>query len=74
LIEKFLRMPSKQPDYRQNRPHKDFLTNFDVPAGSIKSALQEIWRASKPFNEIPYETIASLARDKYATAAWNFKF
>jgi lipoate-protein ligase A len=74
LVEKYLLMPSKQPDYRQNRTHKDFLMNLEVSAESVKRTLQEVWRASGPLNAIPNATIASLARDKYATDEWNFKF
>jgi lipoate-protein ligase A len=74
LVEKYLRMPSKQPDYRQSRTHKDFLTNLEVSAESVKRTLQEAWCASEPLKVIPNATIASLARDKYATNEWNFKF
>ena len=31
LVEKYLRTPSKEPDYRKGRPHKDFLMNLICP-------------------------------------------
>jgi lipoate---protein ligase len=74
LIAKFLRMPSKEPDYRQGRPHKSFLTNLDLPADGVKRALREAWGATKTLEVIPRDAIASLARDKYVTDGWNFKF
>src|SRR3984957_3124585 len=43
LIEKYLRMPSKEPDYRQGRSHKNFLTNLNLPAGEIKKAMRAAW-------------------------------
>ena len=39
LINEVLRMPSKQPDYRNDRSHTDFLINLTVPAARLKTAL-----------------------------------
>jgi lipoate-protein ligase A len=74
LISKFLRMPSKEPDYREGRPHKKFLTNLDLPADAVKAALREAWGATAPLEVVPLDEIALLARDKYVTKEWNFKF
>jgi len=74
LIDKFLRMPSKEPDYREGRAHKAFLTNLDLRAEAVKRALREAWGAMEPLEVIPSDAIASLARDKYVTKEWNFKF
>lgn len=73
-IERLLAMPPKQPKYRQQRVHKDFLVNLDLSADSVKRALREAWGADEPFETVPRETIFTLARDKYATKDWNFKF
>lgn len=74
LISKFLRMPSKEPDYREGRSHKEFLTNLDLPADVVKAALRETWGATEPLEAVPRHEIALLARDKYVTKEWNFKF
>jgi lipoate-protein ligase A len=74
LVEKFLQLPAKQPDYRQNRAHSDFLTNLDLPAESLKGALRKAWQADEPFKKLPRERIKSLSCDKYVTKEWNFKF
>jgi len=74
LVEKYLRMPSKEPDYRQGRSHKKFLTNLDLPAKKVKEALREAWGAAETLEVIPRDAIALLARDKYVTKEWNFKF
>lgn len=74
LIEKYLRMPSKQPVYRKDRPHRDFLTNLDLPVGEVKDALRQAWSATQPLKMLPHDAIALLARDKYVTKEWNFKF
>jgi lipoate-protein ligase A len=74
LIEKYLRMPSKEPAYRRRRSHKEFLTNLDVPAEDLKCALREGWQADESLAPVPRDAIALLARDKYVTKEWNFKF
>ncbi|MBI3852349.1 MAG: lipoate--protein ligase family protein [Verrucomicrobia bacterium] len=74
LVEKFLAMPSKQPDYRQNRTHADFLINLHVSPDAVKSALRRIWCATEPLENIPSDKIANLMQQKYSTDEWNFKF
>ncbi|MGD0744889.1 MAG: lipoate--protein ligase family protein [Verrucomicrobiota bacterium] len=74
LVSQLLRMPSKQPDYRQRRAHANFLTNLNVPAEEVKAALQKAWHAGLPLKKPPLERTAVLARDKYATPEWNQRF
>jgi lipoate-protein ligase A len=74
LVSELLPMPSKQPDYREHRTHDRFLTNLKVPADEVKAALRRAWKAEEPLKGFPTEKIAALARDKYATREWNFKF
>ena len=71
---KLLRMPSRQPDYRNRRGHTDFLTNLNLPAARLKSALGRIWNAAEGLQEVPDREARKLAAEKYSTAGWNFKF
>jgi lipoate-protein ligase A len=71
-MPKFLPMPSRQPDYRQNRPHSQFLTNLDVPASVIKGALREAWAAAESTEVL--QVIPSGLEQKYAGDEWNRKF
>jgi lipoate-protein ligase A len=45
MIEKLLPMPSKQPRYRNSRPHSEFLMNLGIEAERLKLALQQTWGA-----------------------------
>ena len=74
LVEKLLPLPSRQPEYRGNRTHRDFLANFPAPRAAVKLALEKAWNAFDPLEPFPRDPIALLSRDKYATTAWNFKF
>ena len=48
LMEKYLKIPSRQPDYRQNRTHRDFVTSFKAQGYHIEltdfeQALKSEW-------------------------------
>jgi lipoate-protein ligase A len=74
LIEKILPMPSKQPCYRENRSHADFVTNLNIPASQVKSALRKAWNAGEKVTGVPLDEIRELVANKYATEEWNLRF
>jgi len=75
LISELLLMPSLQPDYRAHRPHSDFVTNLNLPATAMKTALAQEWNANEDSkNNPPLDEIKKLAQSKYSTREWNFKF
>lgn len=74
LIGELLRMPSKQPDYRESRSHCEFLMNLNVGADEIKAAMQSAWAAGSPLTNPPLAETEALAHEKYSTNEWNFKF
>ena len=74
LVGAVLPLPSRQPEYRANRGHGEFLANLNIPAADVKAALRSAWGADAAAGPVPRGEIALLARDKYATSAWNFKF
>jgi lipoate-protein ligase A len=73
LIDELLRMPSKQPDYRQDRNHGEFLMNLKIPANQLKNALAKAWNATGESGDFPEQELYKLAVEKYSTAKWNFK-
>jgi lipoate-protein ligase A len=45
LIEKYLKQPKRQPEYRKNRNHKDFVTSianekYNISINDLKNAVQ----------------------------------
>jgi len=72
-MQKFLRLPPKQPSYRQDRSHEAFLTNLHLPALSIKDALRKTWNATQPLEPFPRSIIDELVKEKYSQDAWNLK-
>lgn len=74
LIGDCLNMPSKQPDYRSDRSHGDFVVNLPLSASDIKTAMKKVWQAEAPLKNPPLENISALAKTKYSTPEWNEKF
>jgi len=74
VISELLPLPSQEPAYRERRGHDRFLTNLALPADRVKAALRWVWQAEATLNDPPREAIKALAREKYATREWNFKF
>ena len=62
LLERILPLPSRQPDYRLNRSHSEFLINLNLPDHAIKAALTQAWNATGPLDPIPFDQITLLTR------------
>ena len=74
LVDKLLPIPSRQPPYRQNRSHGDFLTNLDLSPHTIKERLKQAWNATQELENIPFDRIERLVKERYANDEWNLKF
>jgi lipoate---protein ligase len=74
LIETCLPMPSKQPAYRRSRSHDAFLCNVTMTPHDVRQALQQVWEAEEQLQEIPFDRIEALKRERYSRDDWNFKF
>lgn len=73
LLEKYLRMPSKQPDYRAGRGHSEFVTNLDLASDAVTAALREAWGARETSDKTPDAEVERLVREKYSTDEWNLR-
>lgn len=71
LVEKYLPQPSRQPDYRQARSHRDFITNLPMSADAVKRALVAAWQADTTLVSWPEEETRRLVRERYSLAEWN---
>jgi len=46
LISRYLLHPKKQPLYRKQRSHEEFLTNLAIPATDVKESIRKIFQAN----------------------------
>ena len=73
-IETLLKMPARQPDYRQGRPHGEFVMNLSLDAQSMKQSLISAFDANKKCENWPQVLTAKLVTDKYSRTEWNDRF
>ena len=74
LIETCLSIPTRQPAYRRGRSHETFLCNLSMTPHNVKRALQQVWEADEQLQEIPFDRIEALKRERYSREEWNLKF
>ena len=72
-LEKYLKLPKDKPDYRGERSHKDFVSNFPASRLKIQNALIQGWGVNDAFEDIPVDLMDELIIDKYSDDGWNFK-
>lgn len=72
LIGALLKQPSRQPAYRNNRGHEQFLTNLPLPAGRLKSALREAWNAAGAATP-PGDEMEKLLKERYSRRDWHLR-
>lgn len=53
LVAQYLKHPSRQPDYRSDRPHQKFLRTLNAPPQAIKQAIARAWKAESTNCEWP---------------------
>jgi lipoate---protein ligase len=70
LVDRYLLMPSRQPDYRLQRNHAEFLTNLPAGSSDLQSRLLTAWSATLQFDRWPREAVRQLAEDKYGRSEW----
>jgi lipoate-protein ligase A len=73
LVEEVLRLPSKQPAYREGRPHQQFMTNLTIDAEVLKNALRNEWQATRPLTHMPVTRIKELVERRYCLHEWNYR-
>ena len=71
LVAKYLPPPSREPDYRQARPHSEFIANLPVIAASVKHPLATAWQANAEPGTWPEAETQRLVRERYALPKWN---
>ncbi len=74
IVARCLRLPSKQPVYRQKRSHDSFMRNLHLDPKNVRQALKAVWSASDQFSEVPTAMIADLKKSRYGRPDWTRKF
>lgn len=72
-IPRYLTSPEREPGYRSQRDHLEFVTNYSLSQQELKRAFIETWEAEQGEPDLPLEKVEQLVADKYTTDKWNFR-
>ena len=72
-IEHYLRLPERQPEYRQGRSHGNFVVNLPLDRTTLVAALRNAFQAGKPMRDWPRDRMARLVMEKYTRDEWNLR-
>ena len=73
LIAECLGTPPRQPDYRQQRSHGEFVTNVPAEREQLVQVLSEAWPNSGTAEPLDFQAVRELAERKYRDPAWTAK-
>ncbi|MGI9518974.1 MAG: lipoate--protein ligase family protein [Pirellulaceae bacterium] len=73
FVTECLGTPPRQPEYRRQRPHSEFVTNLPVTRDQLVSVLQNAWPTTGTEEPLNVGDIGRLAEDKYSDPAWTGK-
>ena len=71
LMAKYLNVPERQPDYRRDRPHAEFVANLPVTVAAAKRLLVAEWAAEDDYAPVPLKRVRELVAEKYSRDEWN---
>jgi lipoate-protein ligase A len=72
-IPRYLKEPSRQPDYRSRRSHLDFLTNLPSGREQLRDGLRAAWNATSDAETMPDDLVEKLVRERYGQHEWNYR-
>ncbi len=73
LVSRYLRMPARQPDYRDGRAHDEFLTNMPIERSQILGNIHKAWGHPPLAESWPRSVVDRLLEEKYSRADWNHR-
>lgn len=71
LLPRYLRLPTRQPDYRTGRDHLAFVRNLPLPRAELQRRLRRLWGAVEEADDWPTAEVGRLVADKYGSAEWT---
>lgn len=69
-VSRYLPLSPRQPDYRRQRRHSDFLANLPIGRGELKKCLRDIWQAEEMTSAWPEPMVQQLVDEKYSRVDW----
>lgn len=71
LVARYLNPPERQPEYRRDRPHAEFVTNLPAAVEDVKRLLVAEWAPDGDYSPAPLEKAEGLVAEKYSRDEWT---
>jgi lipoate-protein ligase A len=69
-VSRYLKIPPRQPDYRQQREHADFLINLPIREEELCEALRDVWQGDERLVAWPADLVKQLVWERYENTQW----
>jgi lipoate-protein ligase A len=69
-VSRYLNPPERQPDYREHRPHAQFVTNLPADVATVRRLLLDEWKPMGEYAPPPLERVRELVAQKYGNEEW----
>jgi lipoate-protein ligase A len=73
LVNRYLAVPARQPEYRAGRSHDDFLMNLVVPRKILRDLVLAAWTPALVLcaaTDVPHERLNNLLAERFANRSW----
>jgi lipoate---protein ligase len=74
LIEKCLRTPPRQPEYRSARSHGEFVTNVPATRGQLAAVVIAAFPMATAPTDVPQARVDDLIAERFGNDSWNYEF
>jgi lipoate-protein ligase A len=74
LIETCLRQPPRQPEYRAQRLHAEFVMNLPIARQALVEAVHCAWPTESEVADGPIDRVARLVAERFSRDEWNLEF
>jgi lipoate-protein ligase A len=69
-VGRYLPQPARQPEYRLQRPHDEFLMNVPLDPSELARRLGRAWETEGRLSSWPQQRVGHLAASKYSLDEW----
>jgi lipoate-protein ligase A len=69
-IPRYLKAPPRQPEYRRQRDHAEFVTNLPIAVETLREVMREAWHAVNTLDAWAAESVQQLVLEKYERDEW----
>jgi lipoate-protein ligase A len=73
LISSCLLHPPRQPEYRQQREHAEFIVNLPIERKKLVAALAAAWPLRGELKNVPLTRVEELVANRFSQRVWNFE-